>query len=68
MERYRQKSNSVKLLKVIKEIAFNVDTRKNIYMTTCKVKRESVNLFHNNETPERYLEKLLSNVQVANQK
>ena len=68
IEEIDKKSDSLKLLKMVKEIAFKVDTRKNIYMTTCKVKRESVNLFHNNETPERYLEKLLSNVQVENQK
>ena len=37
-------------------------------MTTLKFKRESANLFHNNETPERYLEKFLSNVQVAKYK
>ena len=53
---------------MIKEIAFKVDTGKNIYMMTWNVKQESANLFHNNETPERYLEKFLSNVQVVNQK
>ena len=37
-------------------------------MTTWKVKWESANLFQNNETPERYLEKFLSNVQVEKQK
>ena len=68
MERDRQKSDSVKLLKMIKEIAFKVNTWKNIYMTTWKVKRESDNLFRNNETPEIYLEKLLRNVQVVKQK
>ena len=37
-------------------------------MTTWKVKQDTANLFQNNKTPERYLEKFLSNVQVANQK
>ena len=53
---------------MIKEILFKVDTGENIYMKTCKVKRESANLSQNNEAPERYLEKFLSNVQVAKQK
>ena len=53
---------------MIKEIAFKFDTGKNIYMTTRKFKRDSANLFQNNETTERYLEKFFSNVQVANQK
>ena len=33
------KSNSVELLKMIKEIAFKDDTGKNIHMTTWKVKK-----------------------------
>ena len=37
-------------------------------MTTWKVKQDTTNLFHNNKTPERYLEKFLSNVQVEKQK
>ena len=37
-------------------------------MTTWKVKQDTANLFQNNKTPERYLKKFLSNVQVANQK
>ena len=37
-------------------------------MTTCKVKRETANLFQNNDTPERYLEKCLSNIRGAKQK
>ena len=37
-------------------------------MITWKVKRENSNLFQNNETPERYLEKFLRNMQVAEQK
>ena len=53
---------------MIKEIVFKVDTGKNIYMTTWRVKRETANLFQNYETPERYLEKFLSNVQVVKQK
>ena len=53
---------------MIKEIAFKVDTGKNIYTKTWKVKRESVNLFQNNKKPERYLEKFLSNLQVAKHK
>ena len=53
---------------MIKEIAFKVDTGKNIYMMTWKIKQESANLFQNNETPEIYLDKLLSNVQVEKQK
>ena len=63
-----KKRDSVKLLRMIKEIAFKVDTGKNIYMMTCKVKQEIANLFQNNETPERYLGKFLSNVQVTKQK
>ena len=63
-----EKSNSVELLKRIKKVLIKFVTGKNIYMTTLKFKRESANLFHNNETPERYLEKFLSNVQVVNQK
>ena len=61
-------SNLVELLKMIKEIEFKIDTGKNIYMTTWKVKRETANLFQNNETPERYLEKCLSNVQVKSRR
>ena len=34
-----KKSNSVELLKMIKEISFKVDTGKNIYMKTWEVKR-----------------------------
>ena len=37
-------------------------------MTTWKVKQEANNLFQSIKTPERYLEKFLSNVQVAKQK
>ena len=37
-------------------------------MTTWKVKRETTNLFQNNDTPERYLERFLINAQVADQK
>ena len=33
------KSKSVEILKMIKEIAFKVDTGKKIYMTTWKVKQ-----------------------------
>ena len=53
---------------MIKGISFKVDTGKHIYMTTWKVKREINNLFQNNYTPERYLEKFLRNVQVAKHK
>ena len=53
---------------MIKKIAFTIDTGKNIYMTTWKVKPERSNMFQNNETPEKYLDKFLSNVQVAKQK
>ena len=53
---------------MIKEIAFKVDKGKNIYRATWKVKQESANLFQNNKTPERYLEELLCNVQVAKMK
>ena len=49
------KSNSGELLKMIKEFFFKVDTGKNIYMTTWKVKREIANLLQSNNTPERYL-------------
>ena len=63
-----EKSDSVKLLKIIKEIAFKVNTGRNIYMTTWKVKWESANMFQNNNTQERYREKFLSNLQVAKQK
>ena len=58
----------MELLKTTKEISFKVDTGENIYMMTWKVKQESANIFQNNETPKRYLEKFLSNVQVAKQK
>ena len=37
-------------------------------MTIWNVKQESAILLHNNETPERYLDKFLSNVKVAKQK
>ena len=37
-------------------------------MTTWKVKQEANNLFQSNKTPERYMEKFPSNVQVAKQK
>ena len=46
-----EKSESVELLKTIKGISFIVDTGKNIYMKTWKVKRETANLFQNNDTP-----------------
>ena len=62
------KINSVELLKMIKEILFIVDTGKNIYTKMWKVKREIAELFQNNKTPERYLEKFLRNMQEANQK
>ena len=58
------KRNSVELLKMIKEVAFKFDPGKNIYMKIWKVKRETANLFQNNDTPERYLQRFLSNVQV----
>ena len=53
---------------MIKEIVFKFDTGENIYITTWKVKRETANLFQNNDAPEKYLEKFLRNVQVAKQK
>ena len=53
---------------MINEISFKVNTGIVFYMTTWKVKLETANLFQNNETPERYLEKFVSNVQVAKQK
>ena len=34
-----EKSDSVELLKMTKEISYKVDTGKNIYVTTWKVKR-----------------------------
>ena len=37
-------------------------------MTTWKVKRYTANLFQNNDTPKRYLERFLRNIQVATQK
>ena len=46
-----RKSDSVELLKTMKEIAFRVDIWKNIYITTWKVKRESANMPHNNKAP-----------------
>ena len=46
-----EKSESVELLKTTKGISFIVDTGKNIYMKTWKVKRETANLFQNNDTP-----------------
>ena len=45
--------DSVELLKMMKEISFEVNTGGNIYMKTWKVKQESANLIQNNETPER---------------
>ena len=59
-----EKSNFVELLKMIKKIAFTIDTGKNIYMTTWRVKQESDNLFQKNKTPEIYLEEFLCNTQV----
>ena len=53
---------------MIKEFVFKVNTGNNIYITKCKVKQESANLFQNNETPEIYLEQLLRNMHVAKQK
>ena len=53
---------------MIKEIAFKIDTGKKNYMMTWKLKQETSNLFQNNNTPERYIEKFLSNIQVAKQK
>ena len=53
---------------MINEISFKVNTGIVFYMTTWKVKLDTANLFQNNETPERYLEKFVSNVQVAKQK
>ena len=50
---------------MIKKILFKVDTGNNIYMKTWKVKRETANLLPDNNTPERYLEKFLSNVQLS---
>ena len=37
-------------------------------MMTWKVERETANLFQKKYIPERYLEKFLSNIQVAKQK
>ena len=62
------KSNSVEILNMIKEILFKVDTCKKKYTKTWRVKGEIANLFQNKDTPERYLEKFLSRVQVENQK
>ena len=61
------KSESVELLSMIKEISSKVDTVNNIYMTTWKVKQETANIFQNNDTPERYLEKFLRKIQVGKQ-
>ena len=36
-------------------------------MTTWKVKWETDNLFQNKDTPERYIEKFMSNIQVTKQ-
>ena len=43
-------------------------TGKQIYMTKWRVKRETANLLQNNKTPDRYLEKLISNLTVSKQK
>ena len=67
MERYRQKKRLSGASKN-DEIAFKVNTKKNIYMTTWKVKRERNNLLPNKEVPGRYLDKFLRNVQVSKQK
>ena len=56
------KSNPVDILNMIIEITFKVDTGGGFYMKTWKVKQETANLFQKNKTPERYLEKFLSNV------
>ena len=37
-------------------------------MTKWRVKRETANLLQNNKTPDRYLEKLISNLTVSKQK
>ena len=50
---------------MMNETLFKFATGKNIYMTTRKVKRETTNLLKNNNTSEIYLEKFLSNSQVA---
>ena len=55
-------------MKMIKEIAFKVDTGKKIYIKKWKVKRETTNLLKNNNTSEIYLEKFLSNSQVSKKK
>ena len=60
-------SDPVERLKMIREIAFKVETGKNMYMMRWKIKRETTNLFQKNYTPERYVDKLFSNAQVANQ-
>ena len=59
------KSNSLELLNMIEKIMFKVNTGKQIYMTKWKVKRETANLFQNNDAPDKYLEKFLKDVQVA---
>ena len=46
-KRIDDKSNSVDLLNIIKEITFKVDTGKSIYMTTCEVKWETANMRRN---------------------
>ena len=68
MERNRQKKRLSRYSENDKKITFKVNTGKNVYMMTWNIKRESANLFQNNKTPERYLAKSLSNLQVAKQK
>ena len=62
------KRNSVELLNMIKKIAFKVNSGKTIYMTTRKIKRDTANLLQNNDTPYRYIDKFIRNVQVAKHK
>ena len=62
------KRNSVELLNMIKKIAFKVNSGKTIYMTTQKIKRDTANLLQNKDTPYRYIDKFIRNVQVAKHK
>ena len=61
-------SDSVEFIKKIREIEFKVETGKNIYITTWRIKRDTTNHFQNKDTPKRYLDKFLSNAQVVNQR
>ena len=52
----------------IQEITFNAEITKNHYLKMWKAKRETINMFQNNDNEEAYLERFISNSQVIEQK